>query len=229
MENSVSLQRILSSGDPRMIHLNLLENISNYNDFIEALHYALENLVIVKLEEKKNILEKHKDEVLISAMITENLNNLFYEAVNEARNNGAVDITVSKGIHKWLGEAKIYYDNPSLIEGFRQLSSRYSNASNINANQGGFLIYNFRPNTKNLIDIYKKIATPILSEEFSNFNYYDCDVHPLRFYSSHIEESSGLTYTVKHFPISLNFNPIDKSGLNRKDKESSHQEEETNI
>lgn len=215
MGETKTLAYYMGMSDPRFIHTTMHENIKDYSSFVDSLYYAIENIILVNLESKRNSIVA--DENQISEFIVLSLYCLKYDATRETSNNGNVDITVKLGEYTWLGEAKIFHDNSRLMDGFRQLTTRYSTASNLNANQGGYLIYNFRAGTKRLIDSYKAVSKIQFEIEFDDFKITDCKAHPLRHYTSHNETSSGLKYTVKHIPFSFHFDPQDKSGKTSKD------------
>jgi hypothetical protein len=214
MSNITTLDDILSPKDPRMKHINLFLNITDYESFLEALYYAIEKIVMVNLEKSKSNLPK--DENHISDIIVGQLYGLNYDASREESSNGNVDVTVKFAEFIWLAEAKIFNSNPYLLEGFKQLASRYSTASNLEANKGAYLIYNFRANTKELIDSYKAYSLAQLPPDFPDYQVKDCPVHPLRFFSTHTEAGSGLEYQIKHIPFTFYFDPVDKSGITSK-------------
>lgn len=209
--DKTTLEDILSPIDPRMKHINLFLNITDHDSFLEALYYAIEKIVMVHLEKSKSNLPK--DENHISDVIVGQLYGLNYDASREESSNGNVDVTVKFSEFIWLAEAKIFNSNPVLLEGFKQLASRYSTASNLEANKGAYLIYNFRADTKKLIDSYKAYSVTELSKDFPDYRTEDCPAHPLRFYSTHTEISSGLQYRIKHIPFTFYFDPVDKSGI----------------
>lgn len=211
MSESKSLKDYTGITDPRFVHTEMMLKISGYESFVETVHYAIEKIVVTRLEMSKHHIIP--DEEQISDKVVDILYAMNYNATRESSNNGNVDVTVELGEYKWLAEAKIYNSNPYLRDGYRQLTTRYSLGSSYENNYGGFLIYNFRPSTKTLLEDYKKKTLPIFSGEYKNFEIEDCKDHPLRFITKHVDEASGLNCSVKHIPFNFYFEPKDKSGL----------------
>lgn len=214
MSSNITLYDFMASTDPRVVHSNLLLNASkDQESFIKALYYAIENIVQVKIEATKDRLSS--DEELISDLIATLLYGLNYNATRETKSNGSVDITVELGCFTWLCETKILNSNSYIVDGFRQLVDRYSNAGNLNANKGGYFIYNFQPNTNAAVVSYKAYSQKELVKDFPDYSLTDSE-HPLRFFTTCSEPDSGLPYEVKHFAFSFHYDPRDKSGKKSK-------------
>jgi hypothetical protein len=125
-----------------------------------------------------------------------------------------VDITVVWGEFKWLGEAKIYRDNSVLMDGFRQLATRYATVNSSGNSFGGYLIYNFRADTLTLLNDYKLKSEAKFKTEFTDFSITDSDEDMLQFSTKHRDKATGLYYCVQHIPFSFFFEPNDKSARN---------------
>lgn len=210
MRETKTLKDFMSNGDPRFIHNGMLLDIDSYDSFVECIHYAFDKIIVRNLESSKNLIIEDEDQ--ISDRIVEMLYALNYTASRESSNNGNVDVTVALNEYVWLAEAKIYNSNPYLMDGFRQLTTRYASSSSKDYNKGGFLIYNFRAKTKQLLDTYRTESKLIFESEYTAFSQHDSASRLLWFYTKHEEQSAGLEYTVKHIPFSFFFEPKDKSG-----------------
>lgn len=213
MSDSLSLRDFIALKDPRYIHGGLFLSINNYDSFVESVQYAIQSIIQPKLEATKHTITK--DENHVSDQIVNLLHCLNYNATRETSSNGNVDVTVELMGYFWIAEAKIYRDITRLIDGFRQISTRYATISDVN-NKGGFLIYNFDPNTKLIMDNFKTSILDIMSSELDDFKVSDFESCCLRFYSSHTDVSTGLNSQIKHLPFSFHFNPTDASGVRSK-------------
>ncbi|EHU7970086.1 TPA: hypothetical protein ROA69_001790 [Escherichia coli] len=196
--------------------------------FIETLYSDIE--VIIKLMEQSSDKYYCDDEDKLSHTIVASLVHLGYDATEQTKKNGSVDITVrpKNGGYTWIAEAKIGYGNQKIFEGLLQLLTRYVKRDN----HAGMVIYYQKSKSSYhfkqwLKYIYNhewkdyctkkgslKKATPLLSHLKSTVCpkvkqgccYADIDV---------IQPSTdGLK--LRCFYIDVHHDPIDSSGLKNK-------------
>jgi len=177
--------------------------VKNYGEFIQVLYQDIDDIVfnIQKNPELRQLDEEDRLNIDIVNMLT----CLGYNASHDQKIGGHTDISVTKNLYLWIGEAKIYRGPEYLWKGFQQLNTRYSTGDS-NQNHGGLLIYIKQPKAKSLIDKWK---VKLVDEKLEGYSYSSCPNRELDFYSNHIHERSGLIFTIKHIPIILHFSPQD--------------------
>ena len=97
---------------------------NSYEDFLDVLYKKLRG-IFIKLEHSRDKYFSH-DEDAITGVIAGRLEEAGYYASEQTKQNGAVDLTVKLGDHKWIAEAKIAYSNSKILEGLLQLLTRYA-------------------------------------------------------------------------------------------------------
>lgn len=181
----------------------------NYDDFIEGLYDDLMR-VVADLEETRSVRQKDsEDRITLDICICLRQKSI-YRATHNSDASGSVDLAVESysGAYKWIGEAKIFYSVSAVLEGFKQLTTRYSLAAP--ANRAGLFAYIKQPDAASCMSNWKVVLeqqqpTPILRE---------CSRKPaLQFFSSHQHVSTGLPFEVWHVAVVLHYDPMDKSGL----------------
>lgn len=181
---------------------------SDYESFVSVLYDDIDN--IVSEMEQNPELHKNDCEDRLTIDIKKQLRAMNYDASHDTKIGGHVDLIVKKQPKDWLwlGEAKIYNSYSWLRKGFRQLSTRYSPGTE-NANQGGMLIYIFKANANNIMGNWKKALLKAGLRISINIQTFPCTKNALSFYSTHPHQRTGQTYTVRHIPIILHFDPQD--------------------
>ena len=203
------LEHILQS-DYKLKDAVELHLCDNYNCFVNLLYKILAR-IITDIETSRHLQSKYEDEDLITTQIINALKSAGISAAHDQMNSGNVDIVVSIRDYYWLAEAKIYRKITDPVEGFLQLSERYSTARQ-NQSHGGLLLYIYRKNTFKLMNDWKNKLTSL--PDYKNISINDDD--KLNFYSIHNHKTSGLKFTVKHIPVILYHQPTDISARNRK-------------
>ncbi|WP_395304222.1 hypothetical protein [Enterobacter sp. ECC-019] len=200
-------------------------HFADESGFIKTLYSDIES--IIKLMEQSSDKYYCDDEDKLSHTIVASLVHLGYNATEQTKKNGSVDITVCSrnGDYVWIAEAKIGYGNQKIFEGLLQLLTRYVKRDN----HAGIIIYFQKAKSSYhfkqwLKYIYNhewrdyceksgslKKATPLLSH-LKNIScpkikqdccYADIDV---------IQPSSD-DLKIRCFYIDVHHDPIDKSGL----------------
>ncbi|OEU52310.1 MAG: hypothetical protein BA861_07000 [Desulfobacterales bacterium S3730MH5] len=183
--------------------------VNTYDDFIDVLYDDLDAIVSF-LEENPEL--RHTDpEDRITVEIIGQLRRQGYDASHDTKHGGHADLLVNKSHFKWIGEAKIHDSYNYLLQGFQQLTTRYSSGSDYQQ-AGGLLIYHRGENTKGVMDEWAK---RLASESLPGLEVTPCIKRSLPFFSSHTHEKSGLPFRVRHMPVMLYFNPKDKSARQR--------------
>jgi hypothetical protein len=182
----------------------------NYEKFIEALYDDLVQIV-KKFEETRSLRQDDGEDRITSdiCILLEQLGT--YSATHGTDASGAVDITVTHGrnAYKWLGEAKIYTSVTAVLEGFKQLTTRYSLAAP--EFKTGLLIYVFSGDRETKMATWQE---KLSGENLPNFVASTCHRRPTaHFYSEHKHASSGSRFQVWHVGIDLHYLPQDKSGI----------------
>lgn len=200
-----------------------LDNDS-YDDFLDALYKKLDE-ILIKLEHSRDKHFSH-DEDAITGVIAGRLEEAGYLATEQTKQNGAVDLTVKLGEHKWIAEAKIAYANGKILEGLVQLLTRYATRDVC----GGLLVYMKKANSQKVVNNWEMFLkdNKQLSSYISNKNSEVRDdltcvlseVTTNRLSNTSLESVhtlvSGTSITVRHFCADFYFNPADKSGNNGK-------------
>jgi len=132
-----------------------------------------------------------------------------YDAIHNRDASGAIDITVTHRLQgfKWIGEAKIFTSLPSLEQGFKQLTTRYSLAAP--EYKTGLLAYIFRDDAKGKMRDWKE---RLGNASLPDLAFSDCSRRKeLHFYSTHKHASSGCNFEVWHIGVALHYYPTDTS------------------
>jgi hypothetical protein len=195
---------------------------NSYSDFIDVLYDKLK-VIFSKLENSRDKHFSH-DEDSITGVIAGRLEEAGYIATEQTKKNGAVDLTVQLGNHKWIAEAKIAYSNSKILEGLLQLLTRYVTRDN----HAGLLIYIKKPNSERVFNDWKSylegcdgLKAYIGKKNSEVRGDLECvlgnvgfsDIDNLSFNSKH-HLVSGTSINVQHFCADLYFNPGDISGNN---------------
>ena len=184
--------------------------VKTYDEFIDILYDDLDR--IVSLIEENPELHKKDSEDRITIEITRSLRHQGYQASHETKHGGHCDVLVSRGNFCWIGEAKKHNGYDYLMEGFLQLTTRYSTGDDYQQ-AGGMLIYHFEKNTHKVMTEWANRLTEV---GLPDFTICPCCKRKLPFYSSHTHEKSGLPFKVRHIPVMFHFDPKDKSGRTRR-------------
>lgn len=197
---------------------------NDYNAFIDVL-YARLNAILKKLEDSRDKHFSH-DEDSITGVIAGRLEEAGYIATEQTKKNGAVDLTVQLGDHKWIAEAKIAYSNSKILEGLLQLLTRYVTRDE----HAGLLVYIKKNNSKIVLEDWKSYLegcdglksyiankNPEVKDDLECIinNVETTDINNFSFNSKH-NLVCGSSIKVQHFCADLYFNPGDISGNDSK-------------
>lgn len=182
---------------------------NSYEEWIELFYRQLDISVhnmqdAAKYYQKKDdALEGQVEDSLTHHLINP-LRQLGYAITHDTYKNGHVDINVERGPYVWLGEAKIYTSYAKLIDGYNQLTTRYSTGEPSH-NQGGIVIYHYPPNAAETMRNWQAK----LKSHDQEIQISECPNRTgLCFYSSKPHIASGLDYKIRHMPVILFNNPL---------------------
>jgi hypothetical protein len=124
---------------------------------------------------------------------------------------GNPDMVLSWNGHSWIGEAKIYKGPASILEGWLQLTTRYSSGTKRQCT-GGVLCYFYGENALAARNDWRER----LSQEEEGVTLSDCHLDPIAFRTSHNHRKTGLPFQVRHSFAILSHDPQDRSGRSRR-------------
>ena len=124
-----------------------------------------------------------------------------YDASHDKDHRGHPDFCVTSMDYLWLGEAKIHKSYDWLLDGLKQLHTRYSTGRE---DGSGLLIYIKNANAKAAMDEWRK---RLEDSKECNLKETNDGQEKLTFWSLHQHEGSGSDIQTKHIGISLYYNP----------------------
>lgn len=198
-----SVADLLAIADPDLNRLAKKFFITDYSEWITHLYEDID-IAITRMQNNANYYDraKHSEDSLTHHLINP-LHQAGYNASHDLYVRGHADITISYRNFIWLGEAKIFTNYVKLLEGYQQLTRRYS-SGDANQNQGGVIIYHYPARCTKTI---QKWRNRLIAFDKS-ITTEDCSRRrDLAFFSTQIHESSGLNYRVRHFPVILYYQP----------------------
>lgn len=152
--------------------------------------------------------ERHKrGEDGLTVDIISMLKSMGFQASHDTAYGGHVDIVIeAKDDFLWLGEAKIHRSYDWLLKGFQQLDTRYSTGL-AGQDNGGIVIYCRGQRMDEVMNKWTdrlRAARPDVTIEV-------CPKNSLVRRSRHAHAITGRTFYVRHLPISICFDPKDRS------------------
>lgn len=188
----------------------------SYSDFADRIESEIESIVLDIESNRPYYTESEEDQ--ISSHIVSMLKQKCIDATHGSFYAGSTDILVKHGSCQWIGEAKWHRSDDNILEGMRQLSTRYSSGSD-KCCRGGMIIYNNTSNVNEKITRLKKHWENNGGNEYVNMKVLTCLKSSSSFLTTHVHCSSGLSYLVRHRWISLHHDPQDKSAKAKKNRE----------
>lgn len=186
--------------------------VESYEEFLEVLYSDLDYCNKLLVEHRQALQNDNEDR--LSIQIVASLKFKGYIAEHDTQHGGHVDIFVKHNQFTWIGEAKIHSTYDYLMDGFLQLTTRYS-AGVYNETSGGLFIYIRNRDAKAVVDTWKEHLSCALADKIE---FIDCTCNPDCFFSSIRHPVSGKQYSIRHMPIALHFEPQDKSARTAKPK-----------
>ncbi|WP_236187188.1 hypothetical protein [Pseudomonas protegens] len=209
----MNVSDILQLPDNSSVKTSFLQDVvTSYDSFCDLVENRVLD-VALELERNKPLYhEMGEDQLTGIFVISLKLSGL--DADHDTYRNGHVDLLVKNGRYEWMGEAKLDNGPAYLMEGFRQLSDRYTDG-NPTSSRGGLLIYTQKQNKTVLMDNW-------LAHVSENYEVpVECVERCQETLSSrtrHIHNATGIDYRIRHIAVSLYYKPTDKSARNSKAK-----------
>ena len=184
---------------------------STYEDWITRLYIDIDDYIARSIITSASIRQKDEED-RYNIEIANYLNMIGYDAGHDTFNKGHPDIIVNDKIHgyQWLGESKIHRKYDDLLEGFKQLSDRYS-SGNYKQNHGAVIIINKGGDTAKVVNKWKEMLIDDPFYKSRSIKAEICTQNKDCFISTHEHTGSSNDYTVRHIPINVYYKPVDKS------------------
>jgi hypothetical protein len=167
--------------------------------FISRLYQELAD-ILRNIEETANHRQDDSED-RITVDIVMMLRQSGFNATHDTETRGHVDIRVTNKSFVWLGEAKIHSTYDWLLDGLKQLLSRYTTGRE---NGSGLLIYICGANAQSVMEKWRGRLED--GSECGLKKTEDND-EKLTFWSIHQHTGSGLDIRTKHIGVSLYFKP----------------------
>lgn len=192
-------------GIPGLTRLIRRQTASNYSQFVDALYLDMDEIIAIIQENPE--LRKDDEENRLTIDIVNMLRTMGYQASHDMKIGGHTDISVrGKNNYLWIGEAKIHGAYDELLDGFKQLCTRYS-TGDTRQNCGGMIIYIRNIKAAAVVTEWR---SRLSEEKLENYTAQECPaLADMAFYSSHIHERSGMPFHVRHVGVILRFDPKD--------------------
>ncbi|WFE72653.1 hypothetical protein P8S55_06075 [Halomonas sp. M1] len=209
--------------DPAHIAAAKVRSSQEYGLFVEGVYGLIEYVKDICQSSNNIVYSSEAAEDSITHSIVNCLRPFNANISMKQSGGGNADIVITNAINrlKWVGEAKILndsYSNNHIFEGFLQLSTRYSNASD-SEQHGGLLIYNFKERLDRCVNRWNEYVFKYAPEyDFDDFEKIELDsLNTFKgFFTAHTHHSTGEKYTVAHIPINFYTNQLDKSARSKR-------------
>ena len=176
-------------------------------EFAECVEEAI-NLSLRQIAENPE-LKKSRSEDELTIDLVSLLKSAGFQAGHETKIGGHVDVVVrGPNDFLWLGEAKWHGGGYAwLYKGFQQLNTRYATGAP-GQDRGGMIIYIDQKDASNVMGRWQAH----LKEKRPDIKLVPVDDIDPGFLSTHDSDRSGRPYQVKHYSLSLYFDPKDNDG-----------------
>ncbi|MCI3908833.1 hypothetical protein MQC82_04570 [Pseudomonas viridiflava] len=209
----MNVEAILEFSDNSAIKISFLQDVApSYNVFCDLVEAKILEAVYA-LEHQKPLYHNLGEDQLTGILVI-GLKVAGLDAEHDTFRNGHVDILVKNGRYEWLAEAKLDDGPAYIMDGFRQLADRYSDGAPTGC-RGGLLIYTKKTNKVSFMDGWLNHLSA--NYEVPVTRSIRCS-DTLTSYTSHAHHATGIEYRVKHFAVSMYYNPTDKSARKAKGK-----------
>jgi len=207
----MNVSEILQLPDSSVVKTSLLQDVvSSYDSFCDLVENKVLDIAL-ELERNKPLYHEMGEDQLTGIFVI-CLKTSGLDADHDTYRNGHVDLLVKSGRYEWMGEAKLDNGPAYLMEGFRQLSDRYTDG-NPTSSRGGLLIYTQKQNKTVLMDTW-------LAHVSGNYEVpVECVERCQETLSSrtkHTHNATGIDYKIRHIAVSLYYKPTDKSARSSK-------------
>jgi hypothetical protein len=204
----------------RLVNCHKRKSPISEDDFVQLLEEDIDSqLKMMEKSSEKNFCAREDD---ITGELVGHLICLGYDASEQTKKNGAVDLTVKSEKYEWIAEAKRGTSNLNIFEGFLQLLTRYVKQDK----NAGVLIYYQKPgavkalkqfinylNNKSWLNskgiAKNEIALQYIEELFSRMEISAITDNS---FSMKTDTLSGRSINIKVLCADFYFYPRDKSG-----------------
>ncbi|AOY89914.1 hypothetical protein BKP64_18060 [Marinobacter salinus] len=201
------LEDVISSGE-KDAQPNSIKQFTacDFQEFLEGFYEALDDCLEDLSTGPQYFQQDHVGEDRVTFFLTKMLK-LSGFAVERDERAGNPDLVLSWKKHSWIGEAKIYKGPAYLLEGWLQLTTRYTSGTSRQSN-GGILVYFYGEDALSASQAWQKK----LQVEQETINVSSCHLDALSFRTTHPHRKSGLPFYVRHCFALLKHDPQDRSG-----------------
>lgn len=177
-----------------------------YTDFANLVERAVSWSAAQLAENPKELASL--DENGLTYQFVKALKQMAFEASLDATVGGHCDLVVRYGDrYMWLAEAKIYTGYQWLAKGYLQLTTRYSTGEE-GQDRGGLLIYFKKGNAPSVMSEWSRQLTGRKSKRNNATVSVAPNTPPASSFSSiQKHHRSGRDYCVKHFAVSIVWDP----------------------
>lgn len=195
-----SLENITERRGTNWIERYIGINCPNDSDmFIFRLYKEL-GFIVKDLESTAHLRQKDSEDKITTDIVLL-LRRTGYDASHDADNRGHADLSVKSNKFIWLGEAKIHRSYEWLLDGLKQLHTRYATGRE---DGSGILIYIKGANAKDVMD---KWRSRLEQNRGCNLKETSDGDKKLTFWSVHQHAGSGFDVRTKHIGVSLYYKP----------------------
>lgn len=214
---NLSLEKILELPDGNVLKVSVEQSLApTYEAFCDVLERKLLD-VALEIERNKSLFFELGEDCL-TAIVSVSMKAAGFDAEHDTYRNGHADLLIKSenGRYEWFAEAKLDNGPAYIMEGFRQLSDRYADGNPVSS-RGGLLIYTDKQHKIKMLDgwiahVSEKYEIPVVCTE-------RC-METLTARTEHEHQASGISYRVRHIPVSLYYKPTDRSARNTAQKSS---------
>lgn len=179
------------------------DSIGSYSEFTKFIRMSLDRAI--KLAEAANMVKSDSWENLHEDQISQHFVTFFLsrgvKASHDSFNRGHPDICIEHATYKWIVEAKKDNSNSYLMDGYEQLTTRYTTGAE-GESTGCLLIYCIRPKVAQNLSSWMDYL-----EARKNIKSKD-KLNSLEFHTVEQHSVSGTDFTTWHIPVSFYLNPL---------------------
>jgi hypothetical protein len=182
----------------------------DFQEILEGFYETLDDCLEDLSTGPQYVQPDHVGEDRVTFFLTKMLKRSGF-AVERDERAGNPDLVLSWKKHSWIGEAKIYKGPAYLLEGWLQLTTRYTSGTSRQSN-GGLLIYFYDEDALSASQAWQQK----LQAEQESISLSRCHLDELSFRTTHPHRKSGLPFYVRHSFALLKHDPQDRSGRAQK-------------
>ncbi|MCA1178612.1 MULTISPECIES: hypothetical protein [unclassified Pantoea] len=189
-------------------HLTMLQNAKTSWSTFENYVLGILKKAIEELQKNANVFkfddttEDAYTAYLLAHFNSDAMFGLSY--THDGNSRGHADMTVQYSNFTWHGEAKKHSSYDYLLDGYLQLTERYTTGDS-NNQSGAIIIYVKNKDTLKVMNNWKK---HLISNKGKTVIFSSSNGKQLILDSTHKHSASGLKFKTIHFPVILYYKPI---------------------